>query len=469
MKIWWICIVMATVGHGSVAFAQQELPPPNVLPPGQVPPPGAMPPPPVFPGTMPPPDVLPPGVVPGKSPEVDFLPGLPKVPLIPPEGPPPGAPYPIPGRSAPPPPPDLPIPTPMVFWFRASYLHWWAKDDAATPILTLGSSSDSIPGAIGQSGTQILYSATTEENSRSGGRFNLGFVLDSTLTNAIEVDFLFLGQRNNRFLVPNVTDKIVARPYIDPDTGTETAFVISSSSVSGSFTAVQSNRFLGGELNYRHLFEQGPTRFTTLIAGMRYLQLNDNLLIAEDLQITETSTGTIPTTTTRLLSNYDEFNTRNVFLGPQIGLECDYVWRNFVAQFYGKIALGGTNQAVSIRGGSGGLAADGASTGPFPIGFLAEPTNIGDYDRTVLGLVPELGFTLSYQCTDHLRLTFGYTYIGWNEVARSANQIDRVINLSQSTVTGTQGTLDGLSRPTFFFRDNDFWTRGITFSCEYRY
>src|SRR5689334_24905725 len=52
------------------------------------------------------------------------------------------------------PPPLLQVPR---HWVRTEYLMWWSKNGPLdAPILTLGSSSDAIPGALGQPGTQIL-------------------------------------------------------------------------------------------------------------------------------------------------------------------------------------------------------------------------------------------------------------------------------------------------------------------------
>ncbi|HEY2893756.1 MAG TPA: hypothetical protein VGJ16_06075, partial [Pirellulales bacterium] len=56
-----------------------------------------------------------------------------------------------------------PLPAPPVFtqvspfWVRTEYLLWWSKNGPLhEPIVTLGSSSDAIPGALGQAGTQTI-------------------------------------------------------------------------------------------------------------------------------------------------------------------------------------------------------------------------------------------------------------------------------------------------------------------------
>src|SRR3954462_1458789 len=44
------------------------------------------------------------------------------------------------------------------FWVRAEYLLWWSKNGPLhEPLVTLGSSNDAIPGALGQPDTQVIF------------------------------------------------------------------------------------------------------------------------------------------------------------------------------------------------------------------------------------------------------------------------------------------------------------------------
>jgi hypothetical protein len=43
-------------------------------------------------------------------------------------------------------------------WLSTDYLLWWVrKGPVNTPLLTTGSAQDALPGAVGQSGTQVLF------------------------------------------------------------------------------------------------------------------------------------------------------------------------------------------------------------------------------------------------------------------------------------------------------------------------
>jgi hypothetical protein len=137
-----ICSLMAWVIVVGLVCGQ-ELPPPSILPPPTVLPPGSPFPPGSDAATIMPPDF---GVLPeGPLDESNSIP---------------------PGYSRP------------LFWFRGSYLHWWTRDDQYPALLTIGSTSDANPGALGQAGTRIIAPNLDEEHARSGARFNLGMLLD---------------------------------------------------------------------------------------------------------------------------------------------------------------------------------------------------------------------------------------------------------------------------------------------------
>ena len=66
-------------------------------------------------------------------------------------------------------------------------------------------------------------------------------------------------------------------------------------------------------------------------------------------------------------------------------------------------------------------------------------------------------------------LAVGLGQIYWKSVARPAQQIDRAVNPSQLPSIFGPGQLVGTPRPTFVFRDTDFWAQGISFGLELRY
>ena len=62
----------------------------------------------------------------------------------------------------------------------------------------------------------------------------------------------------------------------------------------------------------------------------------------------------------------------------------------------------------------------------FGQGFLAGPINIGHHTRNVFSVVPEIGFNVGYQVTEHVRLFAGCNFLYWTQrrSPRIANRPD---------------------------------------------
>src|SRR5206468_1061227 len=76
---------------------------------------------------------------------------------------------------------DQSLPFPAVaplqsrFYASAEYLLWWLKGEHIPPLVTAGSASDLVPGALGQPGTAVLFGDTSINGGvRSGARFRVG-------------------------------------------------------------------------------------------------------------------------------------------------------------------------------------------------------------------------------------------------------------------------------------------------------
>ena len=83
--------------------------------------------------------------------------------------------------------------------------------------------------------------------------------------------------------------------------------------------------------------------------------------------------------------------------------------------------------------------------------MLARASNIGQYQRDEMAVVPAVDITLAYQATCRTHLSLGYSFIYWNRVAMAGDQIDLAVN------------------PAFTFRGTDFWLQGINFGLHYNY
>jgi hypothetical protein len=161
----------------------------------------------------------------------------------------------------------------------------------------------------------------------------------------------------------------------------------------------------------------------------------------------------------------DQFDTQNRFNGGEFGFVFQQRCHRWSLELVTKLGLGSTQSHVAIGGSTSITLPNGGGTTNYPYGILALRTNSGTYDETKFSLMPELGATLGFDVTRHLRATIGYTFLYWSNVARPGDQIDTDINVSQIP----PGKLSGAARPNFVFHTSDFWAQGLNVGLEYRF
>jgi hypothetical protein len=368
-----------------------------------------------------------------------------------------GAPYGPPGR----------------FWVSAEYLMWWVKNYNIPPLLTSSTASGALAGALGQTGTTILFGggSALSDDIHSGARFGGGMWLDCDHTIGLEGSYFFLPQDTRRFTAVGTGaagSSILGRPFTDATTGLA---AVEQNAIPGFSSAVKvvtlSDRFQGADSNALYNVACGCRGRLDLLAGFRWLDLDEGLGIGENTTILPTAPALGgPFSPGNTFVVLDQFNTSNDFYGGQIGAKGELHWGRLFANGVAKVALGDTHEVVHIFGVTGVTTPAGVTT-TLPGGLLALPTNIGRYSRERFAVVPEVGLHLGYQVSDHLRLTFGYTFIYWSNVVRPGSTIDTVLNSTRIPTSGATPT--GAARPAFAFHDTDFWAQGLDFGVEVRY
>ncbi len=203
-----------------------------------------------------------------------------------------------------------------------------------------------------------------------------------------------------------------------------------------------------------------------LLLGFRYLNLFEGLNIEEDVL----GSATAPAPFTNALTTVnDSFTTHNQFYGGQIGFDSEWKRGPWSLDVRGKLALGATEQQLTINGIESITAANG-TTSNFTGGLLALPSNIGSYYKTEFSVVPEVGLTIGYQLTSAIRLFAGYNFLYWTNVARPGEQIDRNLDVTQIpnfNIAGAKPTAQ--PTPTVPFKQSDYWAQGIVIGIEFRY
>jgi Putative beta barrel porin-7 (BBP7) len=353
-----------------------------------------------------------------------------------------------------------------LLYTESEYLLWWMKEAHLPPLVTTGSLTDPAPAVLGQPGTSSVFGDSVKQSVFSGGRFTLGSWLGEPDLLALEGVFLFLGDRS--FQSPTVSapglgnSPVLGRPIVDPVTGQETIEPIAApNEQSGAVRYSFKSEFWGMEGNLKTLLASGCWYRTEILAGFRFLDLQERLTIGQ-------SESFAPAGSSLSAVINDDFQTTNHFYGGQVGTSTRLGWKCWTLDFTGKVALGSTIDITRIDGITQLTQSTGGAS-ILPGGILAAPSNSGRFRSTTFSVVPETGISAGWQINDHLRAHVGYTYLCWTSVARPGDQIDRVVNVSQLPTLNGPGVLVGPARPAVPFDRTTFWAQGLDFGFEFSF
>lgn len=347
---------------------------------------------------------------------------------------------------------------------RLEYLMWWSRGRDVPPLVT--SSPAGTPraeaGVLGFPDTTILFGGEPIGGDfRSGARATVSYLLDDGCT-SIDGRMWGLEDGTDRFFATSDGDPILARPFFNAVLGQEDSLLVAFPGVTtdGSISIVARNDLIGADAWLRQTWRHDCGTRIDLLAGYQFIRLDDGLSI-NNVQTSIDPASTIPVGT--VLDVLDVFTTQNEFHGGQLGFVAEYCGPCWKVELLGKIALGGMRQRVLIDGRT--ITTEPAG---LPIatagGLLAQPTNIGVYERTGVAFVPEIGANLAYDVNPCWRISCGYSLIVWNNVVLAGNHIDRTVNLSQNP-----GPLVGEPRPRFSFNGTGYWVQGLNVGLEYRW
>jgi hypothetical protein len=366
------------------------------------------------------------------------------------------------------------------------YLLWWSnRPNVGPPLLTTSPPNgvDGVPGAV--PGARVLLNAgDVGETFRDGVRIGATWWLDGCTSYGFDGRIFFTGDRSDRVVATsNQFPNGLFRPFTAANPGLPGPFaeqITAPGATAGSFTAVNTSNFWGAEANYRdNIWCSGDCcRLfrVDLLAGFRYLHLDESLSMTEDYTRLQPLIGAlapplpVEIAGTRVTIN-DTFATNNDFYGGQIGTVASYRQDRWNVDVRGSVAVGTTHETLDINGGQI-RAIPGGPTLALRGGLLALPSNIGSFTRDEFAVVPEVGVTVGYQVTQHWRLFAGYNFLYWSSVIRPGDQIDPVLDVNQIPRFVPAGlTLPGVlpPRPAPQFSQSDFWAQGATLGVEFRW
>lgn len=257
----------------------------------------------------------------------------------------------------------------------------------------------------------------------------------------------------------------LAVPYFDTQTGKESSSPVATPGLyRGAANLKVVNNMQGIEINGFTSLYSGCFLKLGVLAGFRYWNFNENLTFVVD-----SPALTIPG---EIYNSRDQFHTRNNFYGGQIGLGFYSNWQRLFFTATGKVALGGMQEYVSIKGKFITNNFDGyGAAQTFLGGYFALPSNIGNHKRTRFAVLPEVDLNLGYKIADYLSISVGYTFLYVNEVLFAGKQMNRNINPTQSSLyefTATP-TPEGKPSPRVSYKSGSIWAQGINVGLEIKF
>jgi hypothetical protein len=339
------------------------------------------------------------------------------------------------------------------FWVNADYMLATLRGTQTPPLITTSPNNiaRANAGVVGTNSDIVFGGGNLDTNSQSGVRVFLGTWFPSNNHRGFEIGGFVLGQRtvNGGAFGTGATDSIaVGRPFIETNTGVETAALSAFKSdangqggLAGSSTASLSTNMWGAEANFLTRDDFSEFFHLTLLAGVRYAQLEQQI-DAQDFSTPQAGAtipfaGQIAVTNPNSVRVIDSFQVRNQLIGGQIGARGTMDLGRFELGASGKLALGANYQTLNINGSSQVLASNGQILFNSPGGLLANSSNIGSYNRTNASIIPELELKLGYRFTNFFTAYIAYSFLYWDNVALAGNQIPRNVDLTRVPTSAT--------------------------------
>ncbi len=360
---------------------------------------------------------------------------------------------------------------------NVEYLLWFF-DTENTPVPLVTSDANFFPVELDRSGAgggaQSIFEF--EDRPHSGARFTAEYLLavdyDPVLREypflraaSLEVSGFFLGERSIDFQEDFSTTLV--RPFFELNNRQGSGFLVGAPNVAtGSISGSSNAELWGVEANgWKTVFANAPGQSVRIdvMGGFRYLNFNSDLQINSQTVYQDNlpDIAELQPFAGNRIDVTDTFQTSNGFFGPQVGFNMSYITSCFTASAIFKFGVGANFQELRISGSQLRTFSDGSKSFS-PAGVYALPSNIGTFDRTKFGIVPEVNVKLAIPVSRRFTCFFGYTFMGWSEVIRPEEQIDPVIDITQIPNFPTGGASPtGLGRPAVPFNDQFLFIHGL--------
>lgn len=354
---------------------------------------------------------------------------------------------------------------------RADYVLWFrANREQPVPLASTGT------GQVETLGDEHL-----DRHLLSGARFTVGYWLaepnvwvpgGQIRDLGAEARVFFVGQRTVNSTITGAPT--LTRDFLDLNDQLGSSVVVAAPGIASGFvTATAKADLWGAEFNvWKNVCYDSPGTHISLdvMGGMRYLDLEGSVNIGRFSSFVANPQGLLGFDSSfggnRILEQ-ESFATRNRFFGGQVGARANWFLENVVVSGQFQLALGDTQQDVTINGSQLRIRPNGQTTRSAGA-LLALPSNIGRFSKDRFTQVPELGLNFLLPIRDHVILGTGFTALYWNRIVRPSNQVDPAIDITQipNFPGAAKAGPSGLPGPAVPFGQSELWLLGLNFSIE---
>jgi hypothetical protein len=325
------------------------------------------------------------------------------------------------------------------------------------PLVTAGSVTNPVPGAIGQPNTTVLFSGTDgDKNVHDGARVSFGYGIDTNPDWAADGSFFFLGQIAGSRTFTGTGARgtpVLGRPFFSLNARAEANQAVAAPNIAAGSIAITTPRDLyGGDIDLRSISSSDANNRFTLLFGGRFLQLEEGLHMVS-MSSPLLAQGVLGNT----FSITEQFDTQNRFYGGQVGAEYEYRLGPVSLAATAKLALGAMQENLNDTASSRIIQPNGITLNNFNRGLYISPGNAGKFNRTQFAFVPEGNFKLALDLNQYVRVTVGYTLLYLSDVIRPGDQLNRNVNLGP------------VAAPPPSFKSTEFWAQGLDLGVRFSF
>jgi len=335
-------------------------------------------------------------------------------------------------------------------WITPEYVHYWQNTTTKLPqLLSIADPTDSFPVGSYYGDKGLSW------NDGNGVKLTVGAWIDDDKRYGIELAGLYVPEQTqsvNFNPLPGNVDAFFADFNMGYPPHFKQNFFPSDPASNASFQ--YGTEQYGGEANgLIHIGEWEPMNGLKVSAdglgGFRYFGLKDSY----SDQYNEPNAGFFYS---------DEFKTDNNFYGANFGAHIRVECQRFFAEITPKIALGVTDESVSVNG------SNVVPNNPGPGGFYASGNKLGDHSNTPFAYLPQITVKVGYNINDTIEAFVGYDALYLSDVARVENQISTQLDGNQMAGFGfvPGGPADG--SPPFQVQSSSLFEQGVTAGLTFK-